>query len=150
MEAATASAIAGSVSAIVGAISATVAAMSARNSRRSAEASESALHEMRRQRWADDTRRELATLGGVHDEAMELVKALATELRREPATVERCRGTLRRSAMISGLATPGITLLLQAKQPLEPADVEAIHRELTERAVALHKLLTELGGPATK
>ena len=145
MEASTASAIASSVSAIVGALSATIAAVSARNSRRSAQASEAALRETRHQRQADDARRELETLGAVHDEAMALVRALATDLRREPAVVERCRNALRRSAMISGLATPGLTRLLQANQPLEPAEVEAIQQELTARSARLHRLLTGLG-----
>lgn len=142
MEASTASAIASSVSAIVGAVSATIAAMSARNSRRSAQASEAALRETRHQRQADDARRQLEAIGVVHDDAMAFVRALAMDLRREPAVVERWRSTLRRSAMISGLVTPGLTRLLQASQPLEPAEVEAIHQELTLRSATLHRLLT--------
>lgn len=145
MDAPTASAIAGSISAIVGAVSATVAAVSARNSRRSAQASEAALRETRRQRQADDARRELQDLGSVYDEAMALIRALATELRREPAAVERRRNALHRSVMTSGLATPGLTHLLQAHQPLGPEAVEAVRHELTSRSAALRQVITGLG-----
>lgn len=145
MEASTAIAIASSVSAIAGGISATVAAVSARNSRRSAQASEAVLREARLQRRADDARQALDALGIVHDEAMALATALATDLRREPAVVERRRDALRRSAMTSGLVTPGVTRLVDADGPLEPAEIDAIRQELAARSAALHRLLTGPG-----
>ena len=130
METATASVIAGSVSAVVAALSATIAAFSSRNSWRSARASEAALHETRRQRRADDLRRELVMLGVVHDEATALIKALAIDLRSEPAAVDRCRAALRRSMMLSGLTANVLVALAEARQPLSPAETDAVYRYL--------------------
>jgi hypothetical protein len=143
VEAATASALAGSISAVVSAVSATIGAISARNSWRSARASEAALQETRRQRRAEDIRREIAALGTLHDESAALVRALATDLRADPAAVERSRSALRRSIMTSGIVTPGLAQLLGAQQPLAEADRDAIDRQLLQSLDDLRRELEE-------
>lgn len=146
MQATTISAIAASVSASIGAVSATVAAFSAWNSRRSAQASEAALLETRRQRQMDGARKELDGLGVVYDHAMTLIQSLSIELRRDPAAVERKRDALHRAVLVAGVIDPALSLLMEADRALTPAEVAAIRKALTTRSAALHNVLTDGAG----
>jgi hypothetical protein len=143
VQATTASEIAASVSAVVGAISAAIAAFSAWNSRRSAQASEAALRETRRQREMEAARKELEGLGVIYDHAMALIQALSIELRREPAAVERKREALRRAVLVAGLIEPALSLLMEVDRALAPAEVAAVRRALTSRSAAIHRLLVQ-------
>jgi hypothetical protein len=95
VQASTVSAIAGAVAAGIGALSATVAAISAFNSRKSAQASEAALRETRRQREIDNARTELGLLGALYDDALALARSLAVDRSSDPAAVERTRESLK-------------------------------------------------------
>ena len=142
MQAETVSAITGAVAAGIGAISATVAAISAFNSRKSAQASEGALRETRKQREIDNARTELSLLGALYDDALGLVQALAVDRARDPAAVERARESLKRSMMIVGLTKPGLTRLVEADAPLSAREVAVIREEIAERSANLRVRMT--------
>jgi hypothetical protein len=137
VQAQTVSAIAGAVAAGIGAISATVAAISAFNSRKSAQASEAALREARRQREIDNARTELQLLGELYDDALALVRALALDRVRNPAAVEHARESVKRSMMIAGLTTSGLTRLVEADAPLSTQEIADVREELTEQSAGL-------------
>jgi hypothetical protein len=147
VQASTISAIAGSVSATIGGISATVAAVSAFSSRKSAQASEAALRETRQQREIDNARTELRSIGAVYDDALTLVEALAVDLRRDPAAVERAREAVRRSMLVAGLTTPALLRLAEANAPLSGGEVSAVREEIAAESNRLHRILTG-GTPA--
>lgn len=126
----------------IAAISATISAISAANSRRSAHASETALRETRRQRQADDARRELNSIGEIYDEATELIQALAVDLYRDPASIEQRRERLRRRMIVAGIVAPGIQQLLSAAEPLSEDQIAAVRADLTNRSASLHRALT--------
>lgn len=150
MRADTVSAITGAVAAGIGAISATVAAISAFNSRKSAQASEAALRETRRQREIDNTRLELTLLGVLYDDALALTRALAVDRSRDPAAVDRARESLKRSMMTAGLTEPGLTRLVEADAPLSAREVAAIREELTARSATLRAKIAGPPDPETQ
>jgi len=143
MDASTTSAAASCVSAVAAASSAFVAALSARHSHRSARSAEEALQETRRQRRHENVRRELVAVGLLRHEATELIRSLATELRREPARVELRRESLRRTTTMCDPVGPRLEGLMHARAPLESGEVELLYRELTDRADSLRALLAE-------
>ncbi|GID31724.1 hypothetical protein [Paractinoplanes brasiliensis] len=126
----------------IAAISATISAISAANSRRSARASETALRETREQRQADNARRELNTIGDIYDQATELIRALAVDLYRDPASVEQRRERLRRQMIVAGISAPGVQHLLSATGPLTEDQIEAVRADLTKRSASLHRVIT--------
>jgi hypothetical protein len=134
-------AVAALVAPIAGAASAAIAAFSALNSRRSAQASMAALSETRQQREIDNARQQLNDLGAVYDQAMILVEALAIELRRDPAAVERKREALRRSLLVAAFTGPALSRLVDAHDPLSNSEVAAVRGDFMARTTSLRNVI---------
>jgi hypothetical protein len=143
VQASTLSAIAGSTSAGIAAISATIAAIGAFNSRKSAQASETALRETRRQRELDNARTELNALATMYDDVLALVHALAVDRSRNPAAVERARSVVQRSMVVVGVTTPALVRLVAADAPLSSGEIVEVRSQLSARSAALRARLID-------
>ena len=83
----------------------------------------------------------LGDLGRVYDDAVALIESLARDLQRDPAQVERFRNVLSRSLLVSGLTTPSLESLINAREPLRSDEIIGIKQDIQALSSSLRALI---------